>query len=67
MPQWSGLSGPGAGEVLCDLHSMRDFAGIDLAQNTIPDETAALNFRHLLERYNLTEALFEEVSTVLSR
>jgi hypothetical protein len=41
MQQWSGLSGVEAGEVLCKLHSMRD-----LAQDTIPDKTAALNFRH---------------------
>lgn len=31
----------------------------------IPDETTVLNFRHLLERHNLTEALFAEVSAYL--
>ena len=29
------------------------------------DETTILNFRHLLERHSLTEALFSEVSAYL--
>ncbi len=65
LQQWYGLSDPGAEEALYDMHSMRDFAGLDLAQDAIPDETTILNFRHLLERHNLTEALFEAVSSYL--
>jgi len=65
LQQWYGLSDPGAEEALYDMHSMRDFAGLDLAQDAIPDETTILNFRHLLERHNLTEALFEAVSGYL--
>jgi len=65
LQQWYGLSDPGAEEALYDMHSMRDFAGLDLAHDTIPDETTILNFRHLLEHHSLTEALFEEVSTYL--
>jgi IS5 family transposase len=37
---------------------MRGFAGVELGQNTIPDETTILNFRHLLERHELTKAIF---------
>lgn len=65
LQQWYGLSDPGAEDALYDMHSMRDFAGLDLAQDAIPDETTILNFRHLLERHNLTEALFEAVSGYL--
>ena len=54
LQQWYGLSDPGAEEALYDMHSMRDFAGLDLAQDTIPDETTILNFRHLLEKHSLT-------------
>ena len=61
LQQWYGLSDPGAEEVLYDMHSMRDFAGQDLAQDGVPDETTILNFRHFLERHNLTEALFGAV------
>ncbi len=65
LQQWYGLSDPGAEEALYDMHSMREFVGLDLADDTIPDETTILNFRHLLEAHNLTEALFEAVSSYL--
>ena len=65
LQQWYGLSDPGAEEALYDMHSMRDFVGLDLARDAIPDESTILNFRHLLEHHKLTEALFVEVSTYL--
>lgn len=65
LQQWYGLSDPGAEEALYDMHSMRAFAGLDMARNAIPDETTILNFRHLLEKHQLTEALFEAVKTYL--
>lgn len=65
LQQWYGLSDPGAEEALYDMHSMRDFAGLDLGRDAIPDATTILNFRHLLEKHALTEALFAEVSTFL--
>jgi len=65
LQQWYGLSDPGAEEALYDMHSMRSFARLDLGHDAIPDETTILNFRHLLERHNLTEALFAEVSRYL--
>jgi IS5 family transposase len=65
LQQWYGLSYPGAEEALFDMHSMRYFAGLDLVQDTIPDETTILNFRHLLEKHSLAETLFEAVKTYL--
>ena len=65
LQQWYGLSDPGAEEALYDMHSMCDFTGLDLAHDAIPDETTILNFRHLLEAHNLTEALFGAVSDYL--
>ena len=47
------------------MHSMRNFVGLDLAHDAIPDETTILNFRHLLEAHNLAEALFDAVSSYL--
>jgi IS5 family transposase len=32
---------------------MRQFVGIDLGREPVPDETTLLNFRHLLERHGL--------------
>jgi len=65
LQQWYGLSDPGAEEALYDMHSMRDFAGLDLGHDAIPDETTILNFRHLLEKHRLAEALFDAVKTYL--
>lgn len=65
LQQWYDLSDPGAEEALYDMHSMRDFAGLDLGHDPVPDETTILNFRHLLERHDLTAALFAEVSAYL--
>ena len=44
---------------------MRRFAGIDLEEDTIPDETTILNFRHLLEEHKLTEKIFEQTRLYL--
>jgi IS5 family transposase len=33
---------------------MRAFCGLELGRDAIPDETTILNFRHLLERHELT-------------
>ena len=65
LQQWYSLSDPGAEEALYDMHSMRNFAGLDLAHDAIADETTILNFRHLLEAHNLAEALFDAVSSYL--
>ena len=45
---------------------MRRFAGIELGDDRIPDETTILKFRHLLEKHQLTERLFGEVNRHLA-
>ena len=49
---------------LCEITAMRFFAEISI--NQIPDESTILRFRHLLEKYQLTQAIFEEVKLYLS-
>lgn len=66
LQQWFNLSDPAAEDSLYDIESMRRFAGIELSDNAVPDETTILNFRRLLERHRLTEAIFEAVNTLLS-
>ena len=66
LQQWYNLSDPGAEEALYDIQSMRAFVGLDLGRDTIPDETTILNFRHLLERHDLTKAVFEGVAEHLA-
>jgi len=65
MQQWFNLSDPQAEDALYDIEPMRRFAGIELAEDTIPDESTILRFRHLLEEHRLTEAIFAEVRSLL--
>jgi len=62
LQQWYALSDPGVEEALYDIQSMRAFAGLELGRDAIPDETTILNFRHLLERHELTKAVFAAVA-----
>jgi IS5 family transposase len=66
LQNWYALSDPMAEETLYDSEAMRRFAGIELGDDRIPDETTILNFRHLLERHRLTEAIFAEVNAHLA-
>ena len=61
LQQWYGLSDPGMEEALYDMESMRRFAGIELNDEAVPDETRILNFRRLLETHELTAKIFAEV------
>jgi IS5 family transposase len=65
LQQWYALADPAMEEALYDSQAMRGFAGIDLAVDTVPDETTILHFRHWLERHDLSRSLFDEVSALL--
>ena len=65
MQTWFNLSDPQAEDSLYDSESMRRFAGIELAEDTVPDESTILRFRHLLEAHDLTQAIFQEVRALL--
>ena len=66
LQQWYALSDPLMEETLYDSDAMRRFTGLELGDDRIPDETTILNFRHLLERHDLTEAFFSEVNAHLA-
>lgn len=66
LQHWFNLSDPAAEEALYDSESMRQFVGIDLGHEPVPDETTILNFRHLLERHGLGKKLFERVNQYLA-
>jgi transposase, IS5 family len=65
LQQWFNLSDPAMEDALYDIESLRRFAGIELGQDEVPDETTILKFRHLLECHNLTKKLFAQVSAHL--
>jgi transposase, IS5 family len=67
MQQWFNLSDPAAEDALYDSESMRRFAGIELAEDAVPDESTILRFRHLLERHHLTQQIFALVRGLLEQ
>jgi IS5 family transposase len=65
LQQWYALSDPGLEDALYEIESMRRFAGLDLADDALPDETTILKFRRLLERHELTAKLMNTINDVL--
>jgi IS5 family transposase len=65
MQQWYDLSDPGMEDALIEVPTMRRFAGIDMISDRIPDETTILAFRHLLEKHDLGDQIFEAVKAHL--
>lgn len=63
--QWFDLSDPAAEDAIYDSESIRRFVGVELGEDRVPDETTILRFRHLLEKHDLTEAIFAEVRSLL--
>jgi len=60
--QCFGLSDEGIEDALYDSQAIRHFVGIDLSREAAPDATTLLNFRHLLERHQLTESIFNAIN-----
>ncbi len=65
LQQWFNLSDPQAEDAIYDSESMRRFAGVELSDDVVPDETTILRFRHLLEEHGLTAAIFAAVRELL--
>ena len=51
LQHWFNLSDPAAEEALYDSRAMRNFVGIDLGEEPVPDETTICKFRHLMEKH----------------
>jgi IS5 family transposase len=56
---WFSLSDEGVEDAIYDSYAMRRFMGLDFGVEQVPDATTLLHFRHLLERHELGQALFE--------
>jgi IS5 family transposase len=65
LQQWYDLSDPAMEDALIEVPTMRRFAGIDMISDRIPDETTILAFRHLLEKHDLGQQIFEVVKAHL--
>jgi IS5 family transposase len=66
MQNWFSLSDPAMEDALYDMPALRTFAGLS-SVSAIPDETTILNFRHLIEEYELAPEIFACVSRHLTR
>ena len=50
---WFNLTDEASEYALHDIAAFRDFCRVDLGREGVPDATMLLNFRHLLEKYDL--------------
>ena len=62
---WFNLADEACEDALYDIAAFRDFCGIDLGRERVPDATTLLNFRHLLEQHKIGAALFAKVGELL--
>jgi IS5 family transposase len=67
LQQWFNLSDPAVEEALYDSRAMRQFVGIDLGREPVPDETTICKFRHLLETHRLGQQLFARIGEYLTK
>jgi transposase, IS5 family len=66
LQQWFNLSDPAMEEALYDTPMFREFAGLDAGEDSLPDESTILRFRHLLEAHNLSLQILATVNATLA-
>jgi IS5 family transposase len=63
--QWYGLADEAVEDAIYDSQALRNFMDIDLSQQSVPDATTLMGFRHLLEANDLPQAMLVEVNAML--
>lgn len=66
LQQWFNLSDRAMEEALYDTPMFRDFAGLDMGEDILPDESTILRFRHLLEANHLSVQILATVNATLT-
>ena len=66
LQHWFNLADPAVEEALYDSRSMREFVGIDLGREPVPDETTICKFRHRLEAHALGKQVLATVNAHLA-
>ena len=66
LQQWYSLADEALEDALYDSQALRDFVGIDLSRESVPDATTLLKFRRLLQDNDLTRTLFDEINAHLT-
>src|SRR5207247_10542163 len=65
LQQWFNLSDPAVEVALYDSAVMRQFVGIDLGCESVPDETTGCKFWHFLEAHQLGAQILGQVNVHL--
>ena len=65
LQQWYALADEALEDAIYDSQALRDFVGIDLSRESVPDATTLLKFRQLLLAGDLTKAMFQEINAHL--
>ena len=63
LQQWFNMSDPQVEDSLYDSAAMRNFVGLDLGNETAPDETTICKFRHLIEARGLRKMMLAAVKS----
>lgn len=63
--QWYGLSDEAVEDAIYDSQALRNFMGIDLSRESVPDATTLMGFRHLIEAHDLAQGMLVEVNAML--
>jgi len=66
LQQWFNLSDPAMEEAIYDRLSFQKFLELDLMRDKVPDESTILQFRHLLEKHELTSKIFRTINRYLT-
>ncbi len=66
MQQWYALSDLAMEDALYEIESMRRLAGLELSEESMPNETTILKFRHLLEKHGLTAQMMNVINDTLA-
>lgn len=66
LQQWYNLGDLAMEEAIYDRRSFQNFLRIDLMFDAVPDETTILNFRHLLEKNDLQQKIFQLLNSYLT-
>lgn len=67
MQNWFNLADAAIEDAIYDSYAMRTFMHIDFYKEQVPDATALLKFRHLLEEHGIGEKIFADVNARLEK
>jgi transposase, IS5 family len=62
MQNWFNYSDRQMEDALYEIESIRRFSGFNSVLEDLPDETSVLNFRHLLEKHDLTKRVLATIN-----